>query len=58
MSLPGFQQVAQQALINKLISCSLSGLFETFLEVALFYDHHQLLHTLNIKSSYPNSVFI
>lgn len=33
-----------------------AGLFETFLEVALFYDRHQHLHTPYIKSSYPNSV--
>lgn len=33
-----------------------AGLFETFLEVALFYDRHQHLHTPYIKSSYPNPV--
>lgn len=32
-----------------------AGLFETFLEVALFYDRHQNLHTPYIKSSYPKS---
>lgn len=35
-----------------------AGLFETFLEVALFYDRHQHLHTPYIKSSYPNSVML
>lgn len=35
-----------------------AGLFETFLEVALFYDRHQHLHTPYIKSSYPNSVTV
>ena len=35
-----------------------AGLFETFLEVALFYDRHLNLHTPYIKSSYPASVNI
>lgn len=35
-----------------------AGLFETFLEVALFYDRHQHLHTPYIKSSYPNPVTV
>ena len=48
------QQQQQQPRDQRTIQTG--GLYETFLEVALYYDRNSQRHTPYVKSSYPNQV--